>query len=446
LFENCLYGTTQLSPVLFRLGTDGSQYTLLRRFLNGDWCCADFLFLDGELYGTGGGGDFGQGGIFKMDLSGSNFTVLKAFSGMEGKDPAAGLVSSDGTLYGTMANGGSNGCGTVFRINADGSGLRVLKHFAGDDGTYPNSPLVLSGNKLIGTTDVGGKWGLGTIFMLNTDGAGFTVLRSFSGSDGAYPVGRLVLAGSTLYGITHAGGSANDGVLFSLSVAPLSILASPQTQTTEAGSTVRLSVRTTDEPGLLYQWLFNGTNLTGWTTNGSVELTNVQFSRSGAYAVIVSNRFGAATSYRALLNVIPPVPRRSVPAINLGGQPEGITGVDYRDSLETVTGWQTMTTMTHSNASEFCFDLTPLPPQRFYRAWQTGTAGVAPSLNFNFVPAITLTGKIGSSLRVDYVNQFGPTNAWVTIETVMLANTSQLYFDVSSIGQPPRLWRIVSVP
>jgi hypothetical protein len=62
------------------------------------------------------------------------------------------------------------------------------------------------------------------------------------------------------------------------------------------------------------------------------------------------------------------------------------------------------------------------------------------------VPAITLTGSIGHSVRLDYINQFGPIDAWLTLDTVSLTNTSQLYFDTSSIGQPARLWRIEPVP
>jgi hypothetical protein len=64
----------------------------------------------------------------------------------------------------------------------------------------------------------------------------------------------------------------------------------------------------------------------------------------------------------------------------------------------------------------------------------------------HIVPAITLTGNIGSKVRLDYINQFGPIDAWVTLATVTLTNTSQLYFDASRIGQPARLWRIVPVP
>jgi hypothetical protein len=101
-----------------------------------------------------------------------------------------------------------------------------------------------------------------------------------------------------------------------------------------------------------------------------------------------------------------------------------------------------------TTASQYYFDLTlPLPPQRFYRAWQTGTPSVVPSLSLpGMIPAITLTGNIGQSVRVDYINQFGPIDAWVTLATVTLTNTSQLYFDVSAPGQPQRLYRLVPSP
>ena len=77
--------------------------------------------------------------------------------------------------------------------------------------------------------------------------------------------------------------------------------------------------------------------------------------------------------------------------------------------------------------------------------WQP-SGGTPLALGLNFVPALTLTDAIGNSVRVDYINQFGPTDAWATLATVTLTNTTQLYFDTSAIGQPPRLWRIVPVP
>jgi len=53
---------------------------------------------------------------------------------------------------------------------------------------------------------------------------------------------------------------------------------------------------------LVYQWQFNGTNLTAGT-NASLALTNVQFTNAGNYAAIVSNAYGSVTSATVVLTV-----------------------------------------------------------------------------------------------------------------------------------------------
>ena len=105
------------------------------------------------------------------------------------------------------------------------------------------------------------------------------------------------------------------------------------------------------------------------------------------------------------------------------------------DSLSPAPIWTPLGSVSLTSTSQFYFDLTlPLPAQRFYRAWQTGTPGVMPSLDLHLVPALTLTGTIGNSIRLDYINQFGPIDTWVTLATMTLTNTSQLYFDTSAPG------------
>ena len=287
--------------------------------------------------------------------------------------------------------------------------------------------------------------GYGTVFSINTDGGGYAVLKQFDGSDGAHPYAGLTLSGTTLYGTTYYGGVSNYGVIFAIGYSP-TIQTPPQTQTAEALATVDFGVDAGDDPSLKCLWFFNGTNLISCSTNCDLVLTNVQFSQSGAYTVVVTNLFGVVTSSPVMLNVIPPVERRPVPAVNLMAQPGSSLGLDYCDALGSTADWETMATMTLSNTSQFYFDLSPLPSQRFYRAWQSGTPSIIPSLNLNMVPAIKLTGNIGDKLRLDCINQYGPTDAWVTLDTVTLTNTSQLYFEVSAPGQPARLYRIVPVP
>jgi len=173
----------------------------------------------------------------------------------------------------------------------------------------------------------------------------------------------------------------------------------------------------------------------------------VQFSQAGAYTAVITNAAGAVTSPPAMLQVIAPTQRRPIPGVKVTGEIGTLLNIDYTDSLSSPPNWTTLGSVTLPGPSQYLFDLTvPLPPQRFYRAWQIGVPGVIPSLDLHMVPAITLTGNIGDKLRLDYINQFGPIDAWVNLDTVTLTNTSQLYFDVSAPGQALRLYRLVPVP
>jgi hypothetical protein len=228
---------------------------------------------------------------------------------------------------------------------------------------------------------------------------------------------------------------------------PPIVQACPASQTTEAGANVTLIARTNRFEALSFQWFFNTTNALPGGTNAVLQLTNVQPAQAGAYTVVVPSITGAVTSTPAMLAVIPPVERRMVPALSLLGQPGSLMNLENADAVDSAPAWVTFDSAILANTSQWYFDVaTPLPPQRFYRAWQAGVPTIIPSLNLYMVPAITLSGKVGSSFRVDRINQFGPTDAWVTLDTVPLTNTSQLYFDVSAVGQPPRFWRLMPVP
>jgi hypothetical protein len=221
----------------------------------------------------------------------------------------------------------------------------------------------------------------------------------------------------------------------------------PRTQTAEVGSAVGFTVKASSPLPLCYFWYLNATNLLGSGTNWQLNLPNVQFSRSGAYTVVISNVLGAVTSPPAMLNVIAPVERRLVPGVKVTGQSGSLANIDYASSLSPALNWTPLGSVSLTSPSQYWFDLTmPLPAHRCYRAWQTGPASVVPALDLHLVPALTLTGAIGSSVRVDCIDQFGPIDAWVTLDTVTLTNTSQPYFDTSSIAQPARLWRLVPVP
>ena len=207
LLGDTLYGTGAVMGVysakVFKISTDGSDYTVLKKFDHDAGPRGPLIVYNTTLFGTtaGGGSRNGAGTVFQINTDGSGYAEVKSFS--EPVMSAAGglfngVILSNSTLFGTAFGGGSSNQGTVFRVNIDGSGFTVLKDFkGGSDGGEPMGGLVLSGSTLYGTTFYSYPV-VGTIFKINTDGSGYAILKSFTGRDGLQPQGTMVLLGSTL--------------------------------------------------------------------------------------------------------------------------------------------------------------------------------------------------------------------------------------------------------
>ena len=74
------------------------------------------------------------------------------------------------------------------------------------------------------------------------------------------------------------------------------------------------------------------------------------------------------------------------------------------------------------------------------------TLSVLPAMDFHLVPTIGVQGDLGSTYLIDYINSVGPTNSWTPLATVAVTNRPQYYCDLSAIGQPARLYRLVQLP
>ena len=176
------------------------------------------LTLSGStLYGmTSSGGEFGDGTIFSVPVTGGTPTVLASFNGTDGNQPLGSLTLSGSTLYGMTTLGGIYSQGNIFSIPVTGGTPTNLHSFDGTDGDSPSGSLTLSGSTLYGMTSAGGTFSDGNIFSINTSGSGFANLFSFNGTNGFSPFGSLTLSGSTLYGMTSGGGTDFDGNVFSI--------------------------------------------------------------------------------------------------------------------------------------------------------------------------------------------------------------------------------------
>jgi hypothetical protein len=193
-------------------------------------------------YATGFGADGGS--VFRLTPpsapggSWAESTLWDFYpTGSLGTQPAAGLVSVGGSLYGTtIAANGGEGCGSVYQLSppmASGGAWTgtAIHNFGGGsgDGCESLAPLTVGpGGVLYGATVAGGSGtacfaylgpGCGTVFQLTpptTEGGAwtFTEIYSFTGTngDGAYPTAGVVLGGNgVVYGTTGYGGNATSG-------------------------------------------------------------------------------------------------------------------------------------------------------------------------------------------------------------------------------------------
>jgi uncharacterized repeat protein (TIGR03803 family) len=91
---------------------------------------------------------------------------------LNGRIPEGGLISVNGTLYGTTYYGGTGtckvGCGTVFSLDPTTGTEKVLYSFQNDgaDGALPFAGLIDIRGTLYGTTSTGGAHGGGTVFAI----------------------------------------------------------------------------------------------------------------------------------------------------------------------------------------------------------------------------------------------------------------------------------------
>lgn len=146
---------------------------------NGAEPLAGPLLSGNNIYGSAYlAGTTGSGTLFKL-VGGTNFVVIHTFGALsdsntnaDGGLPLDGFALSGSTLYGVGKVGGAGGQGTIFSLDTSGSNFTTLYSFSALsnstnlDGAQPNGNLVFSGDTLYGTTGIGGTNGSGAIFAL----------------------------------------------------------------------------------------------------------------------------------------------------------------------------------------------------------------------------------------------------------------------------------------
>ena len=219
-----LYGVLQSTGndgygIVYEIEAGSETVTTLATFdnINGNEPNALIMDSDGNLFGTTLGSDTTKGTVFEIVAGSGTITTLATFNGTNGASPRGGVVlDTDGNLFGTTARGGASNCGTVFEIVKDSGAITTLASFNGTNGMAPHDGVIIddAGN-LFGTTQFGGtgyvsgnpQSGNGTVFEVASGSHAITTLASFAGTNGALPLTGVVLDNDgNLFGATAFGG------------------------------------------------------------------------------------------------------------------------------------------------------------------------------------------------------------------------------------------------
>lgn len=356
-----LYGTTDsggpsgyLSEgTIFKMNIDGSDYTILKAFTKSAEVRPDagLILAGGTLYGaTLFGGNIGDGAVFRINTNGTGYSVVASMNGLHGAYPYGGLAIAEGTVYGTtLQGGGVADYGVLYRVGTNGTGYGPVRIFTNiPDGASPYGALVVSGSTIYGTTLQGGTAGRGTIFKIETNGAGYAILKNFTtnNADGISPVGGLLLQGEWLYGTASAGGNANSGTLF-------------RVRTNGTSYTV------------LKQFSAASTTLYGTNSDGCYPLGTLVLNCHTLYgATYYGGNFGYGVVFS--LNLAPeisdPYFSQNSFGFNISGVSNDTVVIEVSTSL-TPTGWSPLQTNSFGPSPfQFVDSASTNRPGRFYRA------------------------------------------------------------------------------
>ena len=232
---------------MYRLTHTKSRWTLRYEICkptacpDGGLANIDFnMDLSGNIYGVSNSGQFDNGRVFKMSLSGGawNTSAIWSFcqepNCLDGSDPTTGVaLDSTGALYGATLWGGSHAEGILYKI-VRGKPVRktVLHDFctlsdcADGRGAQGSDLLVDGAGNVYGTAPNGGghdfdSLGMGQGVLFGLIGGTMHTYYKFCAqpncADGAKPSANLLFGPSgTLIGTTLQGGAHGGGTIYKL--------------------------------------------------------------------------------------------------------------------------------------------------------------------------------------------------------------------------------------
>jgi len=294
-------------------------------------------------------------------------------------------------------------------------------------------------------------------------GCGYTnaPLVFIQGGGGVGAVATAVVSNGVVVSITiNNAGSNYTGIPTIVIGGAPSIAAQPQPVTVSVYETASISVTAGGTTQLYYQWLFDGTNISG-ATSSTLTISNVMQTNLGTYAVVVSNVFGLVTSSNATLSMYPFIntPFTGVvtdwgsnATLSVGAWGTGPLNYQWFDNgvaiLNATNQILDLTTIQFTNAGLYSVvvsdplgSVTNTPEQVV-----VNVAGVS----LGIYPGVTINGAVGYNYIIQSTTNLSNTNSWVNVANVTLTQPVQLWVDTnvnaSLPGNPQRYYQVLPGP
>lgn len=269
-------------------------------------------------------------------------------------------------------------------------------------------------------------------------------------------------AGGYTVVVTNVAGSATSVVAtLTVGVAP-TITAQPSSLVVTQGQDAGFTIAASGSPALGYQWMFNGTNLAGATTN-VLTLPAPLPAASGGYSAVVTNAYGAVTSSVATLTILvppsivtQPTNQHVLPGTSLtlvaGAAGTGPLGYQWFFNGTNVLADAATNTLSLTNVQAFQAGGYSLVVTNAAAAATSSVAQVvvlvAPDLLVSapagqgMNPSITFTGLMGASYTLQFKNNLSDSN-WTDAAPPLNGIGGVLTLtDTNPVAYPTRFYRV----